>query len=83
VKIGDEYSLKITPEADPHMVTLTYVGSKSVQVKDELGRIHSFNKRVFLNKLGQRPKRQRSPKRRRSVWMILTPTGGQPGYRRR
>jgi hypothetical protein len=89
LNVGDKVTLKIGHGFGTHEVEITYVGSQSVKVKDELGRIHTMNKWAVSRQLYGWPKRRKLTKKQRQArqqefeeWVISTPTGGQPGYRR-
>ena len=95
IKVGDIATLRIGGGIGRHRVEITYVGSRSVKVKDELGRTHRMNRWYVARQLLGWPKkkkkltkkqqealeRERQQKFEESV--ISTPMGGQPGYRMR
>jgi hypothetical protein len=89
LKVGETVRLKLEKFSSVYAFTITYVGSKSVKVKDEFGREHLMSRRAAWRQIYGRRKgkkltrgQRRALKRRREARIISTPMGGQPGYKK-
>lgn len=95
MKIGDSFLFKPKGKnSSPRKVTISYIGTFSVQVKDEMNRVYTIKKSTAKHKV-HGPLKKKKKKRKKpdkvivsepgstSVRTISTPTGGQPGYKKR
>lgn len=72
MKVGDSFPLQIG-KSPSQMVTITYIGLYSVQVRDETGRIHTLKKSAAKNKfkrLSEKRKKTRKKKKRSKISQI-------------